>query len=55
MYDSAPVHAKVYVWLKGDEPVAAFAGSANFTQSAFGEKRRESVQTIPFSPALNTS
>lgn len=37
VYDSAPVHAKVYVWLKGDEPVVAFAGSANFTQSAFGE------------------
>lgn len=41
VYDSAPVHAKVYVWLKGDEPVVAFAGSANFTQSAFGDKRRE--------------
>lgn len=39
--DSTPVHAKVYVWLKGDEPIMAFTGSANFTQSAFGGKRRE--------------
>nr|WP_308625779.1 restriction endonuclease PLD domain-containing protein [uncultured Eisenbergiella sp.] len=39
--DSIPVHAKVYVWLREDEPVTAFTGSANFTQSAFGEKRRE--------------
>ncbi len=39
--DSTPVHAKVYVWLKGNEPVMAFTGSADFTQSAFGEKRRE--------------
>lgn len=41
VYGSTPVHAKVYIWLKGDEPVMAFTGSANFTQSAFGDNRRE--------------
>lgn len=41
VYNSTPVHAKIYVWLRDNEPVMAFTGSANFTQSAFGEKRRE--------------
>ncbi len=41
VYNSTPVHSKVYVWLKDDKPFMAFAGSANFTQSAFGENRRE--------------
>lgn len=45
VYDSAPVHAKVYVWLRNDEPLMAFTGSANFTQSAFGDKRREYMVT----------
>lgn len=43
VYGSKPVHAKVYIWLRGDEPVMAFTGSANFTQSAFGDNRREYV------------
>ncbi len=41
VYDSMPVHSKVYIWLKDDIPVIAFAGSANFTQSAFSEERGE--------------
>lgn len=41
VYNATPVHAKVYIWLKNAEPVVAFTGSANFTQSAFGKKRRE--------------
>ncbi len=29
------VHAKVYVWMNGDTPIRAFAGSANYTQRSF--------------------
>lgn len=38
-----PVHAKVYVWCSGDMPVCAFAGSANYTQTAFGPTQREAM------------
>lgn len=30
-----PVHSKVYIWCHDDKPVLAFAGSANYTQTAF--------------------
>ncbi|MCD6322013.1 MAG: NgoFVII family restriction endonuclease [Clostridiales bacterium] len=30
-----PVHSKVYIWCRDDKPVLAFAGSANYTQTAF--------------------
>lgn len=39
--DSLPVHSNVYVWLMDEKPIVAFTGSANFTQSAFGQKRKE--------------
>jgi len=29
------VHTKLYVWLRGDEPMSAFVGSSNFTQNVF--------------------
>lgn len=35
------VHSKTYVWLRDGEPVFGFVGSANYTQTAFGEKQRE--------------
>ena len=38
-----PVHAKVYVWLHGDQPVRAFTGSANYTQQAFLRSFRREV------------
>lgn len=41
VYESTPVHSKIYIWLRDDTPVVAFVGSANFTQSAFGEERKE--------------
>jgi hypothetical protein len=41
VYNDAPVHSKVYVWMKDGKPVAAFAGSANYTQRAFGDRQRE--------------
>lgn len=30
-----PVHSKVYVWMKEKQPVVAFVGSANYSQSGF--------------------
>jgi len=32
---SPPVHSKVYIWCRDDKPILAFAGSANYTQTAF--------------------
>ena len=29
------VHSKVYVWCKGESPVMAFAGSANYSETGF--------------------
>ncbi len=46
VYQGFPVHAKVYCWLKDGSPVSGFIGSANYTQSGFGEKRREAMSTI---------
>jgi len=39
IYRPPAVHSKVYVWLKDQKPLAAFAGSANYTQNAFGKQR----------------
>lgn len=41
IYQGAPVHSKIYIWLKDHQPIIAFAGSANYSQSAFSKKRRE--------------
>lgn len=43
VYQGAPVHSKLYIWLSNDRPVCAFAGSANFTQTAFSNHQREIV------------
>lgn len=39
--ETPPVHSKIYSWFFNDEPVSGFVGSANYTQTAFGEKQRE--------------
>ena len=41
IYQGAPVHSKLYIWLSEDHPLYAFAGSANFTQTAFSNRQRE--------------
>lgn len=41
-----PVHAKVYVWLKEGVPIQAFAGSANYTLTGFGDLQTECVSEI---------
>ncbi|NQD69989.1 NgoFVII family restriction endonuclease [Sphingobacterium shayense] len=44
--NSPPVHSKIYLWTKDDEPFSCFSGSANFTQNAFSPSMRETVCSI---------
>lgn len=44
------LHSKVYLWMTGDTPTAAFAGSANYTQRGFlaiGQQREVMVEADP--------
>ncbi|MFV0343910.1 MAG: restriction endonuclease PLD domain-containing protein [Anaerocolumna sp.] len=43
VYNNAPVHSKIYIWLKDDAPVIAYTGSADFTQNAFSTRKRENI------------
>lgn len=47
IFDGAEVHSKVYTWCKGNTPLVAFCGSANYSMNAF-QRRRESMS--PCSP-----
>ena len=47
-----PCHSKIYVWLKDDEPVEAFIGSANYTQNAFYGEQQESMANCDSRAAL---
>lgn len=49
IFQGAPVHSKLYIWLKDDKPVEAYAGSANYTQAGFSTNRREYI--VPCNPA----
>ncbi len=48
------VHSKLYVWSRGDTPVVAFAGSANYTVNGFhgGTNRREILAECDSKAAL---
>jgi len=46
VYRNANVHSKTYVWLRGNEPVKAFVGSANYSIYAF-QNRREVMTDCP--------
>lgn len=41
--NSIPVHSKVYCWMKGETPVEAWLGSANYTMTGFGHGQLESM------------
>jgi len=41
IYQNTPINANLYLWFKGAQPYAAFAGSANFIQKAFSKNQRE--------------
>jgi hypothetical protein len=45
-------HSKVYCWIKGKEPFKGFLGSANYTQTAFGDSQREVMDTTDAKEAL---
>jgi len=44
----APVHSKLYIWLKDNTPIEAYTGSANYTQAGFSTGRREYM--VPCNP-----
>ena len=37
------VHSKIYAWYKNEEPLYGYAGSANYTQTAFLKTQREVI------------
>ncbi|SDH02401.1 NgoFVII restriction endonuclease [Selenomonas sp. WCT3] len=39
IYKNAEVHTKLYTWLKDEKPIAAYAGSANYSVNAFRIRR----------------
>ena len=41
IYQGAPVHSKLYLWEKAGSPLCAYMGSANYSQTAFSNRRRE--------------
>jgi len=41
VYRGSPVHSTLYLWERADRPFCAYMGSANYTQSAFSDTRRE--------------
>ncbi len=43
LVDPPPVHAKVYIWFKEGEPIDAFIGSANYTQTALVGQQIEAM------------
>lgn len=47
LIEDNPCHAKVFIWLKKNNPTKAFVGSANYTLTAFGENQTECVTEIP--------
>ena len=38
-----PVHSKIYIWLRNNEPKLSFSGSANYTQNAFFAAQKEAL------------
>ena len=49
-----PVHTKLYIWFKEDEPLLAYLGSANYTQNGFsGKTMREALTLCETEKAYN--
>ena len=43
VFQGAPVHSKIYIWMSDNTPFVAFTGSANYTQAGFSMGRREYI------------
>ncbi|MBD5637568.1 NgoFVII family restriction endonuclease [Clostridium botulinum] len=47
--ENPPVHANLYIWLRNDNPMLAYTGSADFMQNSFVSSRKELVENCdPF-------
>lgn len=44
VYCGPPVHSKLYLWERDEQPLLAYMGSANYTQTAFSRRRREILE-----------
>ena len=44
--NSVPVHAKVYCWMQNENPILAFAGSANYTATGFSNSQIETMDKV---------
>lgn len=42
--EKPPIHANLYIWLKGNTPMLAYTGSADFVQNAFVSSRKEIME-----------
>jgi len=51
VYTGKPVHSKVYIWSRGEQPTIAFCGSLNYSLNAF-RNQRESVSSCDAQEAL---
>lgn len=46
IYDTPPVHSKLYIWRRGGSSFESFIGSANYTQTAFSNRQGEIMAPI---------
>ncbi len=53
VFNYKAVHSKLYIWAKDNVPVCAFSGSANFTQTAFSDRRCEMMDSCDPIQAMN--
>ena len=38
-----PIHSKIYVWLRGETPLVAFQGSANYSKEGFSSNLQQNI------------
>ena len=46
LVEDNPCHAKVFIWLKNNQPDKAFVGSANYTITGFGDNQTECLVSV---------
>lgn len=50
--ETPPAHANLYIWMKDENPILAYTGSADFVQNAFVTSRREVLESCNPQEAL---
>jgi len=48
-----PVHAKAYCWMRDNQPVTGFNGSANYTRTAFSRSQIETMSAVDGQPVAD--